>query len=333
MPFVSIVSPCYNEEENVEELYEQVKEVIDGLEGYTYEHIFIDNASTDKTEAILRVIASKDKNVKVIFNTRNFGHIRSPYYALLQAKGEAVITMASDLQDPPFLIKDFLKKWEEGFKIVLGVKKQSKETVAFHLVRTLYYRVLGKLSEVKLIEHYTGFGLYDQKVVEILRSLNDPYPYFRGLIADIGFETAIIEFVQPARKRGITKNNFYTLYDLAMLGLTSHSKVPLRLAAILGFVSAALSLLVAVFYLVYKLLFWQSFSVGLAPLVVGMFFFASVQLFFLGIVGEYVATIHTQILKRPLVVEKERVNFDRDDGPIGKPKDAVSSKAGASGIQ
>lgn len=309
MRLISIVTPCYNEEENVREVYEQVKEVFDDLEDYTYEHIFIDNASKDKTVAILREIAKDDKRVKVIVNTRNFGHIRSPYHAMLQTKGDAVTFIAADLQDPSYLIKEFIRKWEEGYKVVMGIKKQSEESRIIFGLRKLYYRVLRRLSDVELVEQYTGFGLYDRQVVEILRGLNDPYPYIRGLIADIGFESAKIEYVQPRRKRGITKNNFYTLFDMVMLGMTSYSKVPLRLATMLGFVLAVISMLAAIFYFVYKIIFWKSFSLGIAPLVVGLFFFASVQLFFIGIVGEYVGFIHTQVLKRPLVIERERINF------------------------
>ena len=309
MTFISVVMPCYNEEENIREAYEQVKQALAQLPDYTFEHIFIDNASKDGTVAILRDIARQDQNVKVIVNARNFGHIRSPYYGLLQAQGDAVVILASDLQDPPCLIPDFIRKWQEGYKVVMGVKKKSEESRIVFAFRTFYYRLLRQMSEIELVENYTGFGLYDQQVIEILRTLNDPYPYFRGLIAELGFESARIEYVQPSRKRGITKNNFLTLYDTAMLGMTSHSKVPLRLATMLGFVSAAMSLLVALFYFVYKLLFWNNFSVGSAPLVIGLFFFSSVQLFFLGIVGEYVGSMYTQVLKRPLVVEKERINF------------------------
>lgn len=311
MRLISIVTPCYNEEENVREVYKQVKQVFDDLEDYTYEYIFIDNASKDKTVAILREIAKNDKRVKVIVNTRNFGQVRSPYYAILQTKGDAVISIVADLQDPPYLIKEFIRKWEEGYMVVMGIKKRSEESRIIFGLRKLYYRVLRRLSNIDLVEQYTGFGLYDRQVVEILRDLEDPYPYFRGLIADIGFESAKIEYVQPIRKRGITKNNFYTLFDIAMLGMASYSKIPLRLATMLGFVLAVISLLVAIFYLVYKIMFWESFSLGIAPLVVGLFFFASVQLLFIGIVGEYVGFIHTQVLKRPLVIEKERINFEK----------------------
>ncbi len=310
LKLISIVTACFNEEENVKELYEQVKAVFIDLPQYDYEHIFIDNASKDRTVTILKGIAQKDRRVKIIVNTRNFGHIRSPFHGLMQAKGDAVISIVADLQDPPIMIKEFIKKWEEGYKIVIGVKTQSEESKLFFAIRKAYYNLVSRLSEIELIKNFTGFGLYDQKVIETLRSVKDPYPYFRGLICDIGFERAVIEYLQPSRKRGFTKNNFYTLFDMAMLGITNHSKVPLRLATMTGFAVAILNLIVALGYFVYKLIFWYSFNVGIAPLVIGLFFFASVQLFFIGIIGEYIGSIHTQVLKRPLVVEKERINFD-----------------------
>jgi polyisoprenyl-phosphate glycosyltransferase len=310
LKLISVVTACFNEEKNVKELYEQVKARFIDFPQYEYEHIFIDNASKDRTVAILKAIAQTDRRVKIIVNTRNFGHIRSPFHALMQAKGDAVISIVADLQDPPIMIKDFIKKWEEGYKIVIGVKKQSEESPLFFSIRKAYYNLVGRLSEVELINNFTGFGLYDQQVIEALRVIDDPYPYFRGLICEVGFEQAIIEYVQPSRKRGFTKNNFYTLYDLAMLGITNHSKVPLRLATMTGFTVAINSLLVALGYFVYKLIFWKNFQVGMAPLVIGLFFFSSVQLFFIGIIGEYIGSIHTQVLKRPLVIEKERINFD-----------------------
>ena len=309
MKLISVVSGCFNEELNVRDLYEQVKQVFADLGAYSYEHIFIDNASKDRTVEILKEIARDDERVRIIVNARNFGHIRSPYHALLQAKGDAIISMASDLQDPPVLIKEFIKKWEQGYKVVVGVKNESHESAVVFALRSAYYKVLGRLSDTELIRNFTGFGLYDKQIIDVLRTFDDSYPYFRGLIAEIGFESTTIPYVQPKRKRGITKNNFYTLYDLAMLGLTSHSKVPLRLATMMGFFSSAVCLFVGLFYLLYKLLFWSSFTVGIGPVVIGIFFVASVQLFFLGIVGEYVGSIHTQVLKRPLVVEKERINF------------------------
>lgn len=309
MPLISIVTACFNEEENIAEIYRQVKEIFTQLPKYSYEHIFIDNASSDNTVTILKQIAAKDQNVKIIVNTRNFGHIRSPYYGLLQGKGAAVISIAADLQDPPAMIIDFIKKWEEGFPIVVGVKKQSQESRVMFAVRNLYYNIITRLSEIDQISNFTGFGLYDQRVIATLRQINDPYPYFRGLICDLGFNIAKVEYIQPARQRGTTKNNFYTLFDMAMLGITNHSKVPLRLATMLGFLVSIASLLVALVYLCYKLIFWSGFELGLAPLVIGLFFFSAVQLFFIGIIGEYIGSIHTQVQKRPLVIEKERINF------------------------
>ncbi len=309
MKKISIITPCYNEEENLDELYQRIHAVMAGLEGYDYEHILIDNASTDNSHIILRKLAASDPRVKVIFNTRNFGHVRSPVYAILQASGDAVIAMASDLQDPPERIPEFLQKWEEGYPVVIGIKEKSDASVLFHFLRTLYYRLLRSLSDVQLIENFTGFGLYDRKVMDIFRQIDDPYPYFRGLIADFGFDIAKVVFTQPRRKRGISKNNFYTLYDLAMLGLTNYTKVPLRLATMLGFFSALVSFLIGLAYLIYKLIFWYQFTLGSAPLVIGLFFLGSVQLLFLGIVGEYIGAIYTQIMHRPLVIEKERINF------------------------
>ncbi len=309
MKLISVVTPCYNEEENVEAIYKQVKEVFMKLPEYSYEHIFIDNASSDQTVTILKSLAKKDQNIKIIVNARNFGHIRSPFYGLLQAKGDAVISIVADLQDPPELIFEFIKKWEDGYKVIVGVKKESEESPFFFAIRNFYYNLIGKISEIPLVKNYTGFGLYDKFVVETLRKIDDPYPYFRGLICDLGFERAEIKYVQPVRKRGFTKNNLYTLYDIAMLGITNHSKIPLRLATFLGFVLAILSLIVAIIYFIYKLIMWENFAAGTAPLVIGLFFFTSVQLFFIGIIGEYIGAIHTQVLKRPLVVEKERINF------------------------
>jgi glycosyltransferase involved in cell wall biosynthesis len=307
---ISVVTACFNEEENIKEIYEQVKAVFIDLPQYEYEHLFIDNASKDRTVAILKEIAKNDYRVKIIVNTRNFGHIRSPFHGLMQAKGDAVISIVADLQDPPAMIRDFIKKWEDGYKIVIGVKTKSEESSFFFAIRKSYYNLVGSLSDVELIKNFTGFGLYDQQVIDTLRGIEDPYPYFRGLICDIGFERAVIEYQQPSRKKGFTKNNFYALYDMAMLGITNHSKVPLRLATMTGFAVALISLFVALGYFVYKLIFWNNFSVGTAPLVIGLFFFSSVQLFFIGIIGEYIGAIHTQVLKRPLVIEKERINFD-----------------------
>ena len=309
MKRISIVSACFNEAGNIEELVARVTSVMAGLSGYDYEHIIIDNASTDGTQRILRLLAQDNPKLKVILNSRNFGHVRSPYYGLLQASGDAVIYLASDLQEPPELIPEFLKQWEQGAKAVVGIKDSSDELPIFFAVRRLYYAVVEKLADTKTIQNFTGFGLYDRAIINYCRSIQDPYPYFRGLISEIGLSIEKISYHQPPRKRGFTKNNFYTLYDLALLGVTNFSKVPLRLAAMLGFAAAIVSLLVAIGYFIYKVLFWKSFSVGTAPMVIGLFFFSSVQLFFIGILGEYIGAIHTQVLKRPLVVEKERINF------------------------
>ena len=311
MAFLSVVTGCYNEEGNALELYQRIcKTFATDLPQHTFELIVIDNASTDRTAEILKGIAAHDKRVKVIVNNRNFGQVRSGYHAFLQARGDAVIVMVSDLQDPPEMIPQFVQKWEEGYKIVLAQKAESEESPLFFLVRKAYYNFINNLSDIELVKNATGFGLYDRRVVEDIRRIDDPYPYFRGLICDLGYERALVPFKQPTRKRGITKNNFYTLWDLAMLGLTNHSKVPLRLATFAGLGVSALSFLTAFGYLIYKLLYWDSFQVGTAPLVIGMFFIGAVQLVFIGVLGEYIGAIHTQVLRRPLVIEKERINFD-----------------------
>ncbi len=309
MAFISVVTPCYNEEANVAGLYKAVKSVFSELEGLTYEHIFIDNSSRDNTVRILKDIAKTDKTLKIIVNSRNFGHIRSPYYALLQANGDAAVLLASDFQDPPELIKDFIKKWQEGFRIVIGVKHKSEENKLMFAARKIYYHLISRISDTEQVKNFTGFGLYDKSFVDVLKKLDEPYPYFRGLIAELGPERAEIEFTQPKRKVGKTKNNFYTLYDIAMLGLVSYSKLPLRIATFVGFISSFISIGVAFIYLIYKILFWNRFSAGSAPIAIGLFFFASVQLFFVGILGEYIGAIYTQVKNRPLVVEKERINF------------------------
>ena len=311
MTFLSVVTGCYNEEGNVPELYERIRKTFaDDLPGYTYELIVIDNGSTDRTVEVLKGIAATDKRVKIIVNNRNFGSVRSGYYAFLQAKGEAVVLMSSDLQDPPEMIPQFVKKWEEGYKIALAQKTNSEESPVLFLIRKIYYNIINRLSEIELVKNATGFGLYDRRVVEDIRRIDDPYPYFRGLICDLGYERALIPFTQPVRKRGITSNNFYSLWDMAMLGLTNHSKVPLRLATFAGLGVAAFSFFVAFCYLVYKLMYWNSFDVGTAPLIIGMFFIGAVQLVFVGLLGEYIGAIHTQVLRRPPVIEKERINFD-----------------------
>jgi glycosyltransferase involved in cell wall biosynthesis len=317
-PLISVMTPCFNEEDNVDSLYARIKAAFEQIPNCRHEHVFIDNASTDRTVERIKKIAEHDRTVKLIVNNRNFGHIRSPLHAFYQVRGDAVIVMASDLQDPPEMIPQYVAKWFEGYKVVIGVKPKSKESPLMSRVRRAYYAFVGRISDVPLIPNFTGFGLYDRAVVESVREIDDRYPYFRGLIADLGFPRAEIPFVQPRRERGLTKNNFYTLYDTAMLGITNHSKVPLRIATFCGFALSLLSLFIALSYLIAKLVFWDRFSLGTAPLVIGVFFLGAVQLFFIGILGEYIGAIHTQVHKRPLVTEKERVNFDDVATDAGK---------------
>lgn len=309
MKKITVVSGCYNEEENLEELVKRVIAVADKFPAYVWDYILIDNCSTDGSPEILRRLAAEDRRVKVIFNTRNFGHIRSPYYGMLQAKGDAMIFLAADLQDPPELIAEFIPHWEKGFKVVAAIKNESEESPLFFMARKAFYSLIARLSDVDLLRNFTGFGLYDQVVVEHMRQLDDPYPYQRGIIAELGFPIARVNFVQPRRKRGFSKNNIYTLYDIAMLGFTSHTKIPLRLATMFGFLFALLSFGVGFVYLILKLVFWDVFAMGQAPLVVGLFFLGSVQMLFTGILGEYIGAIYTKVAKRPLVVESERINF------------------------
>ena len=310
LPTITVLTPCYNEAENVQALYDRVRAVFAQLPQYRYEHVFIDNASTDDTVTILKGIAARDRNVKIIVNTRNFGHVRSPYHALLQCRGDAVIGMAADLQDPPELIPLFLQKWREGYKVVLGVKAASEESALMAAIRRVGYKVIDRLSEVKQVRNNTGFGLYDKAFVAVLRRLPDPYPYFRGIVAELGFRYATVPYTQPQRVRGFTKNNLYTLYDLGVQGIVNHSRIPLRIATLIGFFSSVVSFIAALVYLVMKLLFWYNLPIGVAPVIIGLFCVASVQLFFLGVLGEYVGSIYTQVRNRPLVIEQERINFD-----------------------
>ena len=310
MKTITLLTPTFNEVDNLEELMRRVWAAVEPLQDkYRFEHLFIDNDSTDGTQEMLRKAAAADPRIKVIFNLRNFGHLHSPYHGLLQSQGDATILLVADLQDPPEMIPQFIAKWEEGYKIALGVKNESEESAIFFALRKSYYELVSRLSQIRLLKNITGFGLYDRIVREQLRGLDDPDPYLRGIICELGFPIAQIPFVQPVRKRGITKNNFYTLYDTAMLGITGFSKIPLRLAAIFGFAGSVFCLFVGLVYFIYKLLFWQRLTIGVAPTVIGLFLFASVQLFFIGILGEYIGAIHTQVRKRPLVVEKERINF------------------------
>jgi glycosyltransferase involved in cell wall biosynthesis len=311
---ISIVTGCYNEEGNLQELYDRFINVLKKLPQYDYEIIIADNCSTDSSRDILRKIAAQDKKFKVIFNSKNFGPVCSGYNAFLQATGDVVVLMSSDLQDPPELIEDFIKKWEEGYKVVAATKKKSKESFFMQFIRKAYYKLLSKFSDSDtIIQNFTGFGLYSRKVMDALKKYKDPEPYFRGFISEIGFEYAEVEFIQPKRKYGKSKHNLFSLYDIAMQGFINHSKLPLRLATFCGFCLAGISLLVAAGYTIYKLLYWDTFSLGLAPLVIGVFFFSAVQLIFIGIVGEYVGAILTLVKNHPLVIEDEKINFDSEE--------------------
>jgi glycosyltransferase involved in cell wall biosynthesis len=321
---ISIVTHAYNEEDNIEAMYLAIRAIMQVYPQYGYEHLFIDNHSTDTTAAILRRIASADKHVKIIVNARNFGHIRSPIHALYQATGDAVIGIASDFQEPPELIPQMIGAWEEGYKMVLCVKQASGENGFVYWLRKQYYRMVERLSSVETIQNFTGFGLYDKQVVEIIKAFDDPYPYFRGIVAEISLPNKRIYFHQPARKRGITKNNFYTLYDIAMLGFVSTSKVPLRLATFAGFLGALISFLIALGYLIAKIIFWRTFSVGVAPMIIGVFFLQSLMLVFFGIIGEYIGAIYTKTQQRPFVVEQERIGFENPHSP---PDSALTTLA------
>jgi glycosyltransferase involved in cell wall biosynthesis len=312
-PLISIVTPCYNEQENIDELFRRVKRATEPLlERYDFEIVIIDNHSTDESPKKLYAIAKADPSVTVIFNTRNFGHIRSPYYGILQSRGVATIYLASDLQDPPEMIPEFIRWWEGGYKLVMATKPVSQGSRLMHKLRRSYYRMLDGISDITLVPDSTGFGLYDQSVLQELRRIEDPYPFLRGLICELGWEIKTIPFDQPRRVRGVSKNNFYTLYDIAMLGIVSHSKLPIRIAAFAGFALGVVSMIIAMAFLVLKLVFWDAFPIGIAPVMIGMFFMFGVLMFFIGILGEYVGSIHTYVQKRPVVVERERINYSRD---------------------
>jgi glycosyltransferase involved in cell wall biosynthesis len=312
---ISIVTGCFNEEENVEELYERVRAQMALIGRYAYEHIFIDNASTDRTVAVLKRLAAADPNVKIIVNARNFGHITSPMHAIVQARGDAVISLVADLQDPPELIPTMIAAWEEGYSMAICVKRSSAENPLMFAIRRRYYRLIQQLASIETFENFTGFGLYDRRVIDQVIAFGDPYPYFRGMLAEIGLPHKKIPYDQPIRQHGLTKSNFYTLYDHAILGIINHTKIPLRLMVLAGFGGALLSCFVAFVYLIYKLLFWNHFELGIAPLVIGVFFVAGVQLGFMGILGEYVGAIHTMLQRRPYAIERERVNFETEPGP------------------
>lgn len=316
-PKISIVSGCLNEEGNLPEFYSRVVAVLDQFPEYEHEIIMADNCSTDGSRDILRRIAAADRSFKVILNANNFGPVRSGYNAFMQASGDAVVLMSSDLQDPPELIADLVRKWQEGFPVVTAIKSRTHESFVMSRVRRFYYWLLSRLSETDhIIRSFTGFGLYDRKVMNALKLYKDPEPYFRGFVSEIGFRRAEIEFVQPARTHGRSKHSLLSLYGVAMTGFVNHSKLPLRLATFSGFCLAGGSLFVALAYLVYKLLYWNTFALGLAPVVIGLFLFAAVQLIFTGIMGEYVGAILTQVKNHPLAIEDEKINFD--DAPEGR---------------
>lgn len=310
---ISIVGGCYNEAENLREFYERCRNVLAKHPEYDYEFVLADNCSTDESRRVLRELAAEDSNFRVIFNSANFGHIRSPYNAFLAAKGHGVVSLCTDLQEPPEVIDEFIRRWEEGYKVVVGVRSGTRAGVVMETLRRLYYWLLAKSAANSgggVISRFTGFGLYDRQFVEALRKYNEPYPYFRGLVGEIGFRRAEVPFVQEKRRHGESKNNWFTLYDMAMTGFVNQTRMPLRMAAFCGFATAGVSFMVAVVYLIYKLLNWDNFYLGMAPLVTGMFFMAGVQLIFLGVIGEYLGAVWTQVRNRPLVVEEERINFN-----------------------
>ena len=311
---ISVVIPTYNEEANVVPLAKAVTEVMEReLIQYDYEIIFIDNHSKDNTQALLRGLCANNKKIKGFFNAKNFGQARSPVYGMKQAYGDCVVRMCADFQDPVDMIPKFVKEWEQGHKIVIGVKNASQERKGMYKLRGLYYKMIQKITDIDHIEQFTGFGLYDKKFVDVVRSLHDPMPYLRGIIAELGFDYKAISYTQPKRRAGKSKNNFYSLYDYAMIGITSYSKVVMRMATFAGFIIGGLSLLAAIAYLILKLMYWDRFSAGIAPLIIGVFFLGSLQLFFTGFLGEYVLSINTRVLDRPLVVEEERLNFDEEE--------------------
>lgn len=311
MKKVSILIPCYNEEENVGPMSEAIVRMFtEELTQYDYELVFIDNDSRDRTRSILREICAANPKVKAIFNAKNFGQFNSPYYGILQTTGDCVISMVCDFQDPIELIPQYLAAWEEGYRIVIGIKTSSRESRLVYFLRSIYYKMIKKFSSVEQIEHFTGSGLYDREFVEVLRNLKDPTPFLRGIVAELGYKRKEIPYEQPQRRAGKTHNNWYSLYDAAMLSFTSYTKIGLRLATFGGVAIGAVSFVIAVVYLVLKLIYWDSFSAGMAPVLIGMFFLGAVQLFFLGFLGEYILSMNQRIMNRPLVIEEERINFD-----------------------
>ncbi|MCM1495703.1 MAG: glycosyltransferase family 2 protein [Bacteroides sp.] len=311
---ISILIPCYNEEENVVPMSEAIVDLFETqLTEYNYELVFIDNDSHDRTRELLREICSKNPNVKAIFNAKNFGQFNSPYYGMLQTTGDCTISMVCDFQDPIELIPQYIKEWENGYKIVIGIKTSSRESKLMYLLRSIYYKMIKRFSDVEQIEHFTGSGLYDKSFIDVLRDLKDPKPFMRGIVAELGFKRKEIPYEQPQRRAGKTHNNFYTLYDAAMLSITSYTKIGLRLATFAGFACGGVSVVIALVYLIMKLVMWNQFQAGMAPILIGMFFLGSIQLFFIGFIGEYVLSINERVMNRPLVVEEERINFNRNE--------------------
>lgn len=314
MKRISVLIPCYNEVENVVPMSEAVVDIMQKeLSSYDYELVFIDNCSEDGTREKLEEICAKNKKIKAIFNVTNFGQFNSPFYGMCQTTGDCTISMCCDFQDPVEMLPQFVKEWENGYKIVSAIKTSSKENPFIRLLRTIYYKMIRNMSDVKMIEHFTGFGLYDKTFIDLLKQLDDPMPFLRGIVAEYGFKRKEIEYQQAKRRAGKTKNNFYTLYDAAMLSITSYTKVGLRLATILGFVSSGVSLLIALVYLILKLINWYNFQAGYAPMIIGVYVLGSLQLFFIGLLGEYILNINSRVIKRPLVVEEKRINFESDN--------------------
>lgn len=313
MKKISVVVPCYNEEENIENICMAITEELEKLKSYDYELIFIDNDSKDKTRELIEKQCSLNKKVKAIFNAKNFGQFNSPYYAMLNSTGDCTILICADFQDPVEMIPQFIKEWENGYKIVIGIKEASQESKLMYFLRSCYYKTIKKFSNTEQIEHFTGFGLYDKKFIDVLRNLNDTTPYLRGIVAELGFKRKEIPYKQPKRKAGKTHNNFYTLYDAAMLGLTSYTKIGLRLATFFGMIVGGLSFLIGLVYLVLKLIYWDRFVAGMTPMLIGIFFLGALQLFFIGFLGEYILSINQRLMKRPLVVEEKRINFEDED--------------------
>ena len=310
---ISVMIPCYNEEENARPIYEAVRdELISSCPNYDYEILFIDNKSQDRTREIIEDICARDKHVKAIFNCKNFGQFNSPYYGITQTSGDCTITICADFQDPVELIPRFVAEWEKGYKIVIGRKTRSQESKVMYFLRGCYYKLIRSMSNVEMIEQFTGFGLYDKSFVETLRNLKDPTPFIRGIVAELGPERKEIEYEQPKRRAGKTHNNFMSLYDAAMLSFTSYTKAGMRIATFLGFIIAFLSFIVALGYLIAKLCMWNRFTAGYAPMMIAIFFMGGVQLAFLGFLGEYVMNMNTRLMNRPLVVEEKRINFDED---------------------